>query len=107
MHLEALQASSSLETNVYLLFLAAILDLASSWPPNIMTQKRIRRPKISGIRSIPLVSMLHWSKYRNSTNPRCYFGDHHGCGVKMTPKHYFNTRNGFVALKLVGIEVLL
>ena len=36
MHLEALQASFLLETNVYLLFLAAILDLASRWPPNII-----------------------------------------------------------------------
>ena len=37
MHLEALQASFLSETNVYLgvylLFLAAILDLASRWPP--------------------------------------------------------------------------
>ena len=28
-------------------------------------------------------------------------------GIKMTPKYDFNTRNGFVALKLVGLEVLL
>ena len=33
MHLEALQASL-LETNVYLLFLVAILDLALRWPPH-------------------------------------------------------------------------
>ena len=32
MHLEALQASSLSETNVYFLLLAAILDLASRWP---------------------------------------------------------------------------
>ena len=28
------------------------------------------RPKISGIRGITLVSVLHWSKSMNSTNPR-------------------------------------
>ena len=32
MHLEALQASFLLETNVYLLLLVAILDVASRWP---------------------------------------------------------------------------
>ena len=73
----------------------------------ISHQKRIRCPKISGIRGITLVSVLHWSKSRNSTNPRCYFGGHLGFGIKMTPKHNFNTRNGFVALKSVGSEVLL
>ena len=36
MHLGALWASLLSETNVYLLFLAAILDLASRWPPNII-----------------------------------------------------------------------
>ena len=48
------------------------------------------------------------------------FGGQIGIGIKMTPppkkkkkkkkkkqKHNFNTRNGFVALKLVGLEVLL
>ena len=69
-------------------------------------QKQIRSPKISGIRGITLVSISHWSKSRNSTNPRCYFGGHLGFGIKMIPKHNFNTRNGFVALKLVGLEVL-
>ena len=40
MHLEALQASLLLETNVYLLFLAAIFDLASRWPQhNFYTKK--------------------------------------------------------------------
>ena len=37
----------------------------------------------------------------------CYFGDHLGFGINMTPNHNFNNRNGFVALKLVGLEVLL
>ena len=36
----------------------------------------------------------------------CYFGGHLGCGIKMTLKHNFNARNGFVAPKLVGLEVL-
>ena len=36
----------------------------------------------------------------------CYFGGHLGFGIKMTPKHNFNTNNGLVALKLVGLEVL-
>ena len=36
MHLEAFQESLLSETNVYLLFLAAILDLASKYPPNII-----------------------------------------------------------------------
>ena len=42
-----------------------------------------------------------------------YFGGHLGIGIKMCPpnkqkqKHNFNTRNGFVALKLLGLEVLL
>ena len=44
------------------------------------------------------------------------FCGHLRFGIKMTPpplpnkqkqKHNFNTRNGFVALKLVGLEVLL
>ena len=35
------------------------------------------------------------------------FGGHLGFGIKMTLKHNFNPRNGFVALKLVGLEVLL
>ena len=63
-HLEALQASFSSETNVYLgyTFLAAILDLASRWPPLPNKQKQ---------------------------------------------KHNYNTKNGFVALKSVGSEVLL
>ena len=73
MHLEALQASFLSETNVYLgvylLFLAAILDLASRWPP----------PKKT--------------KNKNKT--------------KTKQQHNFNIRNGFVALKLVGLEVLL
>ena len=33
-----------------------------------------------------------------------YFSGHLGFGIKMTPKHNFNTRNGLVALKLVGLE---
>ena len=70
-------------------------------------QKRIPRPKINGISGITLVSVLYWSKSRNSTNPRSQFGGHLGFGHKMTPKHNFNTRNGFVTLKLVGLEVLL
>ena len=69
-------------------------------------QKRSRRSKIIGIRGITLVSVSHLSKSRNSTNPRCYFGGHLGLGIKMTPKHNFSTRNGFVALKLVRLEVL-
>ena len=36
MHLEALQVSLLSETNMYL-FLAAILDFASRWPPNIIS----------------------------------------------------------------------
>ena len=28
-------------------------------------------------------------------------------GIKMTPKHNFSTINGFVTLKLMGLEVLL
>ena len=36
----------------------------------------------------------------------CYLGGHLGFGIKMNPKHNFNTRNGFVALQLVGLEVL-
>ena len=68
-------------------------------------QKRIRHPKISGIKGI--TSVLHWSKSKNSTNPRCYFGGHLGFGIKMTPNDNFNTRNGFVAIELVGLEVLL
>ena len=108
MHFETLQASFLLETNVYLLFLAAILDLASRWTPNIiLTQKRICHPTISRIRDITIVCLLDWSKSRNSTNLRCYFGEHLGFGIKMTPKHNFITRNGFVTLKLVGLEVLL
>ena len=66
MRLEALQASL-LETNVYLLFLVAILDLASRWPTTTTT---------------------------NNNN-------------KQKQKYNFNTRNGFVALKLVGLKVLL
>ena len=73
----------------------------------ISTQKWIRRRKISGIRGITLVSVSLCSKSRNSTNPRCYFGGHLGFGIKMTTKHDFKTRNGFFALKLVGLEVLL
>ena len=53
------------------------------------------------------MSVFHWSKSRNSINPRCYFGGHLGFGIKMTPRHDFNIKNGFVALKLVGLEVLL
>ena len=63
------------------------------------TPKRICHPTISGIRDITLVSVLHWSKSRNSTNPRCYFGGHLGFNIKMIPKHNFNTRNGFSTLK--------
>ena len=37
------------------------------------TRKGFVALKISGIRGITLVSVLHWSKSRNSTNPRCYF----------------------------------
>ena len=39
-------------------------------------------------------------------DPTCYFGSHLGFGINMTLKHNFNTRNGFVILKLVGLEVL-
>ena len=107
MHLEALQASLLLEANVYMLFLVAILDLASRWPPNmILTPETDFHPKISGIGGITLVSVLYWSKSRNSTTPRSYFGGHLGFGIKMTPKHDFNTRNGFFALKLVRLDVL-
>ena len=35
-----------------------------------------------------------------------YFGGHLGFCIKMTTKHNFNTRNGFVALKLVGLKEL-
>ena len=114
-HLEALQASFLSETNVYL-GCTCLYFLWPSWiwhrdeSSNIILtqhQKRTGRPKISWIRGIALVSVLHWSKSKNSTNPRCYLGGHLGFGLKMTPKHNFNTRNGFVALKLVGLEVLL
>ena len=77
-------------------------------PQNIIYhQKRIRRPKINGIRGTALVSVLHWSKSRNSTKPRCYFGSHLGFDIKMTPEQNFNSRNEFVALKLGGLQVLL
>ena len=36
----------------------------------------------------------------------CYFGRHLGFGIKMTPKHNFNTRNGFIVLQLMGLKVL-
>ena len=36
-----------------------------------------------------------------------FFGGHLGFGIKMTTKHNSNTRNGFVTLELVGLEVLL
>ena len=58
-----------MRTWAILVILVAILDLASIWPPDIH-QKRICRPKISGIRCITQVFVLHWSKSRNSTNPR-------------------------------------
>ena len=74
---------------------------------NFNTWKRIRRPEISGIRGITLVSVSHWSKSRNSTNPRCYFWRPSWIWHQDDPKHNFNTRNGFVTLKLVGLEVLL
>ena len=35
----------------------------------------------------------------------CDCGGHLGFGIKMTPKHKFNPRNRFVALKLVELEV--
>ena len=37
------------------------------------------------------------------------FGGHLGFGIKMTSKleHNFNTKNGFVTLELVGLEILL
>ena len=94
------------------LFLAAILDLVWRWPLPLpkkyfQHQKQIRRPKISGIRDITLVSVSHWSKSRNSTNPTCNFGGHLECSFKMILKYNLNTRNGFIALKLVGLEVLL
>ena len=97
---------------VYLLFLVVILVWHQDDPPPQQTktetwfqhQKRIRRLKVSGIRGITLVSVSHWSKSRNSTNPRCYFGGHLWFGIKMTPKHDFNNRNGFVALKISGIR---
>ena len=34
-----------------------------------------------------------------------HFGRHLGFCIKMTPKHNLNTRNGFIALILVGLEV--
>ena len=37
----------------------------------------------------------------------CYFGVHLGFGIKMIPKHNFNTRYGLLALQLVGLELLL
>ena len=73
----------------------------------IENKKRIRRPKISGIRCITLVSVSHWSKSTNSTNPKCYLCGHFGFSIKMTPKRNFNTKNGFFALKSVESEVLL
>ena len=36
----------------------------------------------------------------------CHFRGHLGFGIKMNPKHNSNTRNGFVALKLLVLEVL-
>ena len=30
-----------------------------------------------------------------------------GFGIKMTPKHNFYTRNGFVTHRLMGLEVLI
>ena len=51
--------------------------------------------------------MPYWPQSRNSTNPKCYFGGHFGFSIQMTPQYNLNPRNGFVALKLVGLEVLL
>ena len=34
----------------------------------------------------------------------CYFGGHIGFGIKITPHQNF--RNGYIALKIVGLEVL-
>ena len=54
-----------------LVILAAILDLVSRWPPNItLTPQTDSSRKVSGIRGITQVSVLHWSKSRNATNPR-------------------------------------
>ena len=54
-----------------LVILAAILDLVSRWPPNItLTPQTDSSRKVSGIRGITLVSVLHWSISRNATNPR-------------------------------------
>ena len=51
--------------------LAAILDLASRWHPSVIsTLETDSFTKISGFRGIILVSVLYWSKSRNSTNPR-------------------------------------
>ena len=72
---------------VYLLFLVVILDLASRW--------------INGISCITLVSMLNWSKSRNSTNARCYFGGHVGFGIKMIPKR--PKINGIRGITLVSV----
>ena len=54
-------------------------------PKHNFNTKNGCHPEISGIRGITLVSVLHWSKSWNSTNPRCYFGGHLEFGIKMTP----------------------
>ena len=54
-----------------LVILAAILDLTSKLPHIIiLTPETDSSPQISGIRGFTLVSGLHWSKSRNSTNLR-------------------------------------
>ena len=74
-HLEALQASFLSETNVYLGYARYFWRSSWNWhqdyppPPHppqqtktetqFQHQKRIRRPKISGIRGITLVSVSH------------------------------------------------
>ena len=89
-------------TGLYLLFLAASLDLAwicSPPPPPRKKQRNIistpetdSSPYISGIRGITLVSVSHWSKPMNSTKSTCYYGGHLGFSIKMTPKPNLNTR---------------
>ena len=73
MHLEALHASFLCVPGIYLLFLAAILDLASRCPPP------------------PPPPPTHTHTHKKKTKK----------------KHNFNTRNGFVALKLMRLKVLL
>ena len=93
---------------VYLLFLAAILDLASRWTPKHNFNAR------NGFVALKLVGLDVMLSYL------CYIGQNLGIpqiqvilaaildlASGWTPKHNFNARNGFVALKLVGLEVLL